>query len=72
MRRYRSEDDLRQADLSKYRFEDMTPEERREMKRRFQEFVAAMKSTPADQTKTNTSVKKWDPLDPASGVRRVR
>lgn len=72
MRRYRSQDELRQADLSRYRMEDMTPEERREMKRRFQEFVVSMNGGPGDKRKTNASVKKWNPLDPANGVRKVR
>ena len=71
MRYYRSPTELRQADLSKYRYEDMTPEERHELKLRFQEFVSAMKATNTSAPK-NPEIQKWNPLDPESGVHKLR
>jgi hypothetical protein len=35
-----TEDDLRQADLSRLSVQDMTPAQRTELKRRYQKFVA--------------------------------
>jgi hypothetical protein len=56
------QDDLSQRDLSGKRVQDMTPAERQEMKRRFEEFVGAMKrsGTPASE-RPKIQAKRWDP-----------
>ena len=63
-RRYASEQELRQADLSRFDYNEMTPQEQAEMKRRFQEFMTAVKpragAKAAAPAKPKT-VTKWTP-----------
>ena len=58
-------DDIRQKDLSNKAVQDMSPEERQEMKRRFEEFAAAMKGSTTDarteKPAPEKKVVKWDP-----------
>ncbi len=58
-------DDIRQKDLSNKAVQDMSPEERQEMKRRFEEFAAAMEGRGIDsrpeQPAPEKKVVKWDP-----------
>lgn len=66
-------DDLRQRDLSGKRVQDMSAAERREMKRRFEEFVAMMKGSPAPAPRPAKAAKAWDPRAHGAktlGVRR--
>jgi hypothetical protein len=55
-------DELRQADLSNLTIKQMTPEQRAELRRRFEEFVAAFtKNGPPRQVTTAPKVRKWVP-----------
>jgi len=55
-------DDLRQANLSNLKINDMTKEQRAEIRRRFEEFVGAFrKSGPNQQITAAPKVKKWVP-----------
>lgn len=58
-----NEEDLHQADLSGMAIKDMTPEQKAEMKRRFEEFVRAFKSSQpgASAKKAKPKVQKWTP-----------
>ncbi|MEM6490867.1 MAG: hypothetical protein AAF684_03040 [Pseudomonadota bacterium] len=61
-RRYASEDDLRQADLSRIPDHKMTEQEKAEMQRRMREFMTAMKPKPkAKAEKPKPKVTKWTP-----------
>ena len=61
-RRYANEAELREADLSRLKFRDMTPQEQAEMKRRFSEFMTAVKPKPAAAAeKPEKTVTKWSP-----------
>ncbi len=56
------QEDLTQRDLSGKRVQDMTPAERLEMKRRFEEFVQTMRKTgPAADKAPAKPVQRWDP-----------
>jgi hypothetical protein len=56
------DEDIRQRDLSDKRVDEMTPEERREMKRRFQEFFSQVRSdNPPAQPTARKRVRRWDP-----------
>lgn len=58
------EDDLKQRDLSNKPDSQLTAEERRELKRRFDEFVGIMRSqgmAPAKPEKKAKRIQKWDP-----------
>jgi hypothetical protein len=55
---------LRDADLSHLRVQDMTPEQRAEMRRRYVEFVRRMVRAPAQPhvaPRAKRRVKKWVP-----------
>ena len=58
-------DDIRQKDFSNVLVQDMSPEERKEMKRRFTEFAQALQNSKADyaaeQPEPPKKVVKWDP-----------
>lgn len=55
-------DELRQADLSHLKINDMTSEQRAEIRRRFEEFVGAFaKNGPNQQITAAPKVKKWVP-----------
>lgn len=55
-------DELRQANLSDLKINDMTPEQRAEIRRRFEEFVSAFaKNGPNQQITAAPKVKKWVP-----------
>ena len=55
-------DDLRQADLSNLKINQMTKEQRAEMRRRFEEFVGAFVKTGPNQQVTHApKVRKWVP-----------
>ena len=55
-------EDLRQANLSNLTLKQMTPAQRAEVKRRFEEFVANfVKSGPAPLTDKARQVRKWVP-----------
>lgn len=60
---------LRQADLSHLRVQDMTPEQRAELRRRYDSFVghfgAAAGAMPSARSKRKTPPRKWAP-----GVKR--
>ncbi len=58
-----SSKDLQQADLSGREYDDMSPEEQAEMKRRFQEFMSAIGASAAakDAKPKEKEVKKWEP-----------
>ncbi|MEM7523680.1 MAG: hypothetical protein AAF360_08005 [Pseudomonadota bacterium] len=61
-RRYASEEELRQADLSRIPDSEMTPQEQAEMKRRMQEFMTAMKpKSKAKAEKPKPKVQNWTP-----------
>jgi hypothetical protein len=56
--------DLRNADLSHLRVQDMSPEQRAEMRRRYVDFVRRMVRAPARPQvapKAKRRVKKWVP-----------
>jgi hypothetical protein len=54
--------DLRQADLSHLNVNEMTTEQRAEIRRRFEEFVSAFRKTgPNQQITAAPKVKKWVP-----------
>lgn len=56
------DEDIRQRDLSGKRVDEMTPEERREMKRRFEEFFAQVDRRKEPQAATaRKRVRRWDP-----------
>jgi hypothetical protein len=55
------QDDLRQRDLSGKRVQDMSKAERQEMKRRFEEFVAAMRGGDAAPAPPKAKPQAWDP-----------
>jgi len=55
------QDDLSQRDLSDKRVQDMTPAERQEMKRRFEEFVGLMKRGGTQPATPKSQPKRWDP-----------
>lgn len=56
------QDDLTQRDLSGKRVQDMTPAERLEMKRRFEEFVQTMRKTgPKAKKAPAKKAQRWDP-----------
>jgi hypothetical protein len=55
------QDDLSQRDLSGKRVQDMNPAERREMKRRFEEFVGLMKRDGGKQPAPKAAPQRWDP-----------
>jgi hypothetical protein len=55
-------DDLRQANLSHLKINEMTAEQRAEIRRRFEEFVSAFaKSGPKQQITAAPKVRKWVP-----------
>lgn len=55
-------EDLRQANLSHLTLKQMTPAQRAEVKRRFEEFVSNfIKTTPAPQSDKIPRVRKWVP-----------
>lgn len=58
-------DDIRQRDLSQKRVQDMTADERQELRRRFYEFVDLMQqSRPSRKGKPEkppAPARKWDP-----------
>jgi hypothetical protein len=55
-------DDLRQANLSHLKINEMTAEQRAEIRRRFEEFVSAFtKSGPNQQITAAPKVRKWVP-----------
>ena len=57
-------DDLSQRDFSQRQIEDLTQAERQELRRRFEEFVAAMRGGPkpgAEPEPPAKPVTKWDP-----------
>jgi hypothetical protein len=55
-------DELRQANLSDLKINDMTTEQRAEIRRRFEEFVSAFaKNGPNQQVTAAPKVKKWVP-----------
>ncbi|MDB5362407.1 MAG: hypothetical protein JWO51_3704 [Rhodospirillales bacterium] len=55
-------DELRQANLSDLKINDMTTEQRAEIRRRFEEFVSAFaKNGPNQQITAAPKVKKWVP-----------
>jgi len=55
-------DELRQANLSHLNINDMTTEQRAEIRRRFEQFVSAFtKSGPNQQITAAPKVKKWVP-----------
>ena len=57
-------DDIRQADFSGKRDEDLTDEERAEVNRRFQELYAALRGAEDAKRKKapeKKKIKKWDP-----------
>lgn len=62
-RQYASEEDLRQADLSRLKFNEMTPREQAEMKRRLNEFMAAVRPKPKAEAEAGKkkAVTKWAP-----------
>jgi len=61
-RRYATEDDLRQADLSRIPDSQMTPQEQAEMQRRMREFMTAMKPKAEPKAeKPKPKVVKWQP-----------
>ena len=64
MKRLDGSADLRQADFSQKRDEDLTKEERNEINRRFQELYAALRSAEDRKAQAKPEkkvVKKWDP-----------
>lgn len=67
-------EDIRHRDLSQIPEDEMSPEERRELKRRFEEFVGLMRRpSVANKIGTKPSEKKLQRWDPASmGRRRSR
>ncbi|HEV2676849.1 MAG TPA: hypothetical protein VGV37_20145 [Aliidongia sp.] len=55
-------DDLRQADLSNLTINQMTKEQRAEIRRRFEEFISAFaKNGPNQQITAAPKVRKWVP-----------
>jgi hypothetical protein len=55
-------DELRQANLSHLKINEMTTEQRAEIRRRFEEFVGAFaKNGPNQQITAAPKVKKWVP-----------
>jgi hypothetical protein len=60
-----SPEHLRQVDLSHLRLQDMTPEQRAELRRRYDDFVrhfgAGGVSAPAPEPKKKPRVRKWTP-----------
>lgn len=55
------DDDIRQRDLTGKSVEEMTREERREMKRRFEEFLAAVGKAPPARNAPKPKVRRWNP-----------
>ena len=57
------DDTLSQADLSHLRIQDMTPEERAELRRRYDAFVRHFGhgATPIGATKRKSRARKWTP-----------
>lgn len=56
------EEDIRQRDLSHKSVEEMTREERRELRRRFEEFVSAVGKAPPPAPPRKPRVRRWNPL----------
>ena len=55
-------DELCQRDFSDRRVQDLSPEERRELRRRFTEFMEALRvDIPAAEPEPQKPVTKWDP-----------
>ena len=55
-------DELSQRDFSDRKVQDLDPEERREMRRRFTQFMEALKVGPAPaEPEPQKPVTKWDP-----------
>ncbi|WP_299622604.1 hypothetical protein [Pelagibius sp.] len=66
-------DDIRHRDLSQIPEEEMSLEERRELKRRFEEFVGLMRRpSVAEKLGTSPSKKQHRRWDPASMGKRPR
>lgn len=60
----RDDDDLSQRDLSQIKDEDLTPEERREIRRRMGEFVVSLGQPARPTAKTEAKAKpisRWTP-----------
>lgn len=56
------DEDIRQRDLSGKRVDEMTAAERREMKRRFEEFFQQMRALePSPTPAPRKRVRKWNP-----------
>ncbi len=58
-------DDLAHRDFSGISVENMSPDERRELKRRFEEFIGAMRGdqdSEVAELQTSKRIEKWDPL----------
>lgn len=65
-----SENDLSQRDLSQIDDADLTPEERREMQRRFDDFVTRLRERAGMKLPKKTKPKRISRWDPAAISRR--
>ncbi len=65
-----SEDDLSQRDLSQIDDTDLTPEERREMQRRFGDFVTRLRERAGIKAPEEQKPKRISRWDPAAIARR--
>ncbi|WP_420349606.1 hypothetical protein [Pelagibius sp.] len=64
-------DDIRHRDLSQIPEDEMSPEEKRELRRRFEEFVGLMRRpSVADKLGARPSEKTVRPWDPATAKKR--
>ncbi len=55
-------DELSQRDFSEKRVQDLEPEERRELRRRFTAFMEALRiDPPAAEPEPKKEITKWDP-----------
>ena len=55
------DEELRQSDLSHLRLQDMTPAQRAELKRRYEQFVRNFQKKPPEAKKKRSQVRKWVP-----------
>lgn len=60
------DNDIRQRDLTGKSVEEMTREERREMKRRFEEFLTAVGKAPPRKA-PKPKVRRWNPAASTHG-----
>ena len=64
------EDDLSQRDLSRIAEEDLTPEERFEPQRRYEDFVALLRQRAGMKAPAKKKPKRYPRWDPAAISRR--